>query len=212
MLENLPHQHVMSSSFGAQSAVLLHLVTQAYPKIPVILLDTGYLFKETYEFIDQLTERLSLNLKVFRAQQSPAWQEARYGQLWLQGTEGIARYNALNKVEPLRRALAELGARTWLSGIRRSQSESRRSAPILEVVEGRYKAHPIVDWSAREVGQYLAKHKLPYHPLWEQGYVSIGDRHTTRTLSEAGSEEATRFFGLVRECGIHSVEPAGEGI
>ena len=81
-LENLPGSFILSSSFGAQSAVMLHMLTQQYPDIPVVLTDTGYLFPETYQFIDQMTERLNLNLQVFRAPISPAWQEAKFGKLW----------------------------------------------------------------------------------------------------------------------------------
>jgi len=87
-LENLPGDYVLSSSFGIQAAVSLHLVNQIRPDIPVILTDTGYLFPETYQFIDELTDKLSLNLKVYRATESAAWQEARYGKLWEQGVEG----------------------------------------------------------------------------------------------------------------------------
>ena len=104
-LEHLPGEFVLSSSFGIQAALMLHLVSQQKRDIPVILTDTGYLFPETYQFIDQLTERLRLNLKVYRADLSPAWQEARYGKLWELGVEGIERYNQLNKVEPMARAL-----------------------------------------------------------------------------------------------------------
>ena len=89
-LANLPPSHVLSSSFGAQSAVTLHLVTQASPDIPVVLIDTGYLFPETYQFIDELTDHLQLNVQVYRATRSPAWQEARDGERWEQGEAGIA--------------------------------------------------------------------------------------------------------------------------
>ena len=91
-LTHLPGNHILSSSFGAQAAVSLHLVTEVYPDIPVLLIDTGYLFPETYHFVDELTERLKLNLKVYRSSVSPAWQEARYGQRWQQGVDGIDDY------------------------------------------------------------------------------------------------------------------------
>ncbi|STU62048.1 phosphoadenylyl-sulfate reductase [Klebsiella pneumoniae subsp. ozaenae] len=110
---NLPGNYVLSSSFGIQAAVSLHLVNQIRPDIPVILTDTGYLFPETYQFIDELTDKLKLNLKVYRAAESAAWQEARYGKLWEQGVEGIEKYNEINKVEPMNRALKELNAQTW---------------------------------------------------------------------------------------------------
>jgi phosphoadenosine phosphosulfate reductase len=205
-LEHLPGGHALSSSFGAQAAVSLHMVTRALPSIPVILVDTGYLFPETYRFIDDLVERLELNLKVYQPGVSPAWLEARHGRLWEQGLEGIERYNALRKSEPMQRALAELGVGSWFAGLRRDQSRSRRRIRPVEVRHGRWKVHPIFDWTDRQVFEYLRRHALPYHPLWHAGYVSIGDWHTTRSLAEAGDVEATRFFGLKRECGLHGLE------
>lgn len=203
VLEILPGAHVLASSFGAQAAVTLHLVTQVCPGIPVILLDTGYLFPETYRFADELTERLNLNLKVFRSEASPAWQETRFGKLWEQGLPGIERYNRMNKQEPMERALRELDAGTWLSGIRRAQAGSRAHIVPIEWRRGRYKVHPIHDWSDRDVGRYVTEHNLPHHPLWKKGYFSIGDWHTTRSLAAAGNLENLRFFGLKRECGLH---------
>lgn len=194
---------VLSSSFGAQAAVSLHLVTVQWPEIPVILLDTGYLFPETYAFIDQLTERLKLNLRIYRATHSPAWQEQRYGKLWEKGVEGIKQYNQINKVEPMQRALAESHAEAWISGLRRKQASTRANLDVLVRQNQRIKVHPIIDWTDKDVHVYLTKHNLPYHPLREQGYLSIGDVHTTRKLTDGMTEEQTRFFGLVRECGLH---------
>lgn len=198
-----PAEAALSSSFGAQSAVTLHLLSQQKPDIPVILIDTGYLFPETYRFADALTDRLQLNLKVFRPLVSRAWMEARHGRLWEQGVVGIEQYNNLRKVEPMRRALDELGVGTWFTGLRRQQASSRAQTPIVQRRGERYKISPIADWSDRDVWQYLKRHELPYHPLWEQGYVSIGDFHTTRRWEPGMREEDTRFFGLKRECGIH---------
>ncbi|PHM35702.1 phosphoadenylyl-sulfate reductase [Xenorhabdus innexi] len=202
-LEHLPGELVLSSSFGIQAAVCLHLVTQEYPDIPVILTDTGYLFPETYQFIDKLADKLNLNLKIFRAEQGPAWQEARYGKLWEQGVEGIERYNQINKVEPMNRALQSLNAQTWFAGLRRQQSESRANLPVLAIQRNVFKILPIIDWDNRKVHQYLTQHGLEYHPLWEQGYLSVGDTHTTQKWEPGMSEEQTRFFGLKRECGLH---------
>lgn len=205
-LEQLPAVHVLSSSFGAQAAVSLHLVTQLTPRIPVILIDTGYLFAETYRFVDELRESLDLNLQIHRADISPAWLEARYGRLWEAGLEGIERYNELVKVEPMQKALRSMHAGTWISGLRRAQSASRARLKVLEVHEGRFKLQPLADWTDRDVGRYLKQHQLPYHPLWDQGYVSIGDWHTTRPLSEVGAADLTRFMGLKRECGLHGLD------
>ncbi|EKF9749746.1 phosphoadenylyl-sulfate reductase [Vibrio cholerae] len=202
-LENLQGNHALSSSFGIQAAVMLHLLTSVKSDIPVVLTDTGYLFPETYQFIDELTERLNLNLKVYSAPVSAAWQEARYGKLWEQGVEGIERYNQINKVEPMRRALDELNIGTWFSGLRREQSQSRASLPILSVQNGVFKFLPVIDWTNKEVHYYLKDNDLLYHPLWEQGYLSVGDTHTTQKWQPGMSEEQTRFFGLKRECGLH---------
>jgi phosphoadenosine phosphosulfate reductase len=206
-LQNLPGQHVLSSSFGAQAAVSLHMVTSLQSDIPVIFVDTGYLFPETYQFVDELTERLNLNLEVYRSKTSPAWQEARHGQRWNQGVEGIAAYNRENKVEPMERALRELEVSTWFAGLRRDQSESRAEVPFLSWSRGdRWKVHAIADWTDRDIFNYLKKHDLPYHPLWEKGYISIGDVHTTKSLNDVESAEETRFFGLTRECGLHDID------
>jgi phosphoadenosine phosphosulfate reductase len=205
--ELLPKARILSSSFGAQAAVSLHLVTQVLPDIPVVLIDTGYLFAETYRFIDALTERLRLDLRVYRPAETPAWLEARHGKLWEQGTAGIDRYNRVHKVEPMQRALAELGVGTWFAGLRRQQSRSRAAIePVQRIGPARFKVHPIFDWSDRDIYDYLRRHGLPYHPLWDRGYVSIGDWHTTRSLVDAGdATEGTRFFGLQRECGLHLI-------
>ncbi len=202
-LQHLPDTQVLSSSFGIQSAVMLHLLTSIKPDIPVVLIDTGYLFAETYQFIDSMTQRLDLNLQVYRSDISPAWQEARYGELWAQGLEGLKQYNHINKVEPMQRALAQLNVGSWYAGLRRQQANSRAELPVLKVQNGRFKMHPIIDWSNRDVHHYLTQHNLPYHPLWERGYVSVGDHHSSRPLELGMSEEETRFSGLKRECGLH---------
>ena len=101
----------------------------------------------------------------------------------------------------MQRALRELDVRTWIAGLRRGQSSSRANIDFVELRDGRWKVHPIADWTDRDVWTYLQAHDLPYHPLWHEGYVSIGDVHTTRRLEDGMSPEDTRFFGLKRECG-----------
>jgi phosphoadenosine phosphosulfate reductase len=204
-LERLPGAAVLSSSFGVQAAVMLHLMNRRAPGIPVVLLDTGYLFPETYRFVDELVARLRLNLKVYRAELSRAWQEARFGRLWEQGEAGLDHYHRLNKIEPMERALAELEARTWFAGLRRSQSTSRAHLPFVQrLADGRYKCHPLADWSDRDVWRYLKRYDLPWHPLWHEGYVSVGDTHSTRAWTPGMDTEETRFQGLKRECGLHT--------
>ncbi|MCZ6672040.1 MAG: phosphoadenylyl-sulfate reductase, partial [Verrucomicrobia bacterium] len=186
-------QLVMSTSFGAQSAVMLHMVSTAAPQVPIILVDTGYLFPETYEFADKLRERLNLNLHVYKAEVSAAQQEARYGKLWEQGKEGLEKYNLMNKVEPMNRALVDFNAKGWLAGLRREQSSSRKHLDVVMKQGNITKVHPIIDWTDLEIYQYLTNNNLPYHPLWEQGYVSIGDTHSTSRLLDGMNAEDTRF-------------------
>ena len=196
---------VMTTSFGIQSAVMLHLVTQIVPRIPVVFIDTGYLFPETYTFADELTKRLNLNLKVYQPAMTAARQEALLGKQWEQGIEGLKRYNLINKVEPMDRAVRELGATAWLAGLRRSQGSTRERLSVVQQQNKVTKIHPIVDWDNRRVHRYLTEFDLPYHPLWEKGYVSVGDWHSTVPLSPGMTEEETRFNGLKRECGLHEV-------
>jgi phosphoadenosine phosphosulfate reductase len=207
-LETFGDGLVMTTSFGIQSAVMLHLVTRIAPQIPVIFIDTGYLFPETYRFARELTERLQLNLKKFTPAMTAAEQEALYGKLWEQGLDGIKTYNFTNKIEPMERAVRELGATAWLAGLRRTQASTRESLQVVQTQNKITKVHPIIDWDDRRVYSYLTEHKLPYHPLWEQGYVSVGDWHSTSKLLDGMSEEETRFGGLKRECGLH--EPSGK--
>ena len=208
-LQNLPSKFVLSSSFGIQSAVMLHMLTQVDANMPIILTDTGYLFPETYQFIEQLTERLSLNLHVYSAKESAAWQRAKYGREWEGDDSALKAYNRRNKIEPLEQGLSNLKAGTWFTGVRRQQSTYRRSLSVVSLLRGRCKVHPIIDWSNKDIHQYLTRHQLPYHPLWEKGYVSVGDVHSTRPLTAGMIESDTRFIGRQRECGLHT---DGDGI
>lgn len=204
-VERFGERLILTTSFGIQSAVMLHLVTRQRPNIPVVFIDTGYLFPETYRFAAQLTERLNLNLKVYQPRVTAARQEALFGKRWEQGPEELDRYNLLNKVEPMDRAVRELRAEAWLAGLRRSQSSTRENRPVLQVQNKVSKVHPIIDWDNRDVHRYVTEHELPYHPLWEQGYVSVGDWHSSAPLAPGMSEEATRFGGQKRECGLHEI-------
>lgn len=202
-LERYGERLVMSTSFGIQSAVLLHLATREWAEIPVIFVDTGYLFAETYQFAEELRLRLNLNLKVVTPLETAARQEALYGKRWEQGLAGLEAYNRDNKVEPMNRALRELGAEAWLSGLRRSQAKSRANLSVVQQQKRTAKIHPILDWTEKDIYGYMKTHDLPFHPLWEKGYVSIGDWHSTKPLEAGMTEEETRFGGLKRECGLH---------
>ena len=201
---------VMSSSFGVQAAVMLHLVTRVVPDIPVVLIDTGYLFPETYQFAETLTKRLKLNIKVYRPELSAAHYEALYGPQWDDGPQGLALYNYRHKVEPMKRALEELSASAWLAGLRSEQTDHRATLKKVEIQDKRYKIHPILNWTTKDVHEYLKKHDLPYHPLYEKGYMSIGDTHSTVPITQDMHDRAGRFHGLKQECGLHLPTSAEE--
>jgi phosphoadenosine phosphosulfate reductase len=196
---------VLTTSFGIQSALMLELATRVKRDIPVVFIDTGYLFGETYRFAEQLTRRLELNLKVYRAVRSPAWQEAVDGKRWEAGVDGLAAYNRENKVEPMARALRELGATAWLSGLRRGQSSTRQHLDVVQKQNRTWKIHPVIDWTEKQVFYYLQDRDLPLHPLWEAGYATVGDWHSSAPLGIGQTAEDTRFGGLKRECGLHEV-------
>lgn len=196
---------VMSTSFGIQAAVMLHLATIVKPDIPVIWVDTGYLPAETYEFARTLTKRLKLNLKIYQSPFSPARMEALFGKLWEKDDiESLNRYDQIRKVEPMQRALEELQATAWLAGLRRNQTDHRQSLSRIDKQDNLYKIYPILDWNAKDIYQYLTAYDLPYHPFFDLGYVSVGDWHSSRPLTADDSDgRDTRFHGLKQECGLH---------
>ncbi len=191
---------LLTTSFGVQAAVMLHLATQVKPDLPIVFIDTGFHFPETYHFADALTKRLRLNLKVYAPQDTPGWFVARHGELW---NTDLVRYDLLRKVAPMQQALADLQPFAVLAGLRRQQTDHRATMHHIELQDHRYKVSPILRWHTRDVHQYLKTHDLPYHPLYEQGYKSIGDWHSTRPITAGEDERAGRFKGLKQECGLH---------
>ena len=198
-----PEKLLLTTSFGAQSAAFLHLATQAKPDLPIVFIDTGYHFPETLEFAKLLTKKLGLNLQTYRPLQTPTEIEKKYGRLWEMGTDGLEKFHEIIRVEPLQRAMKELDPDLWIAGLRRSTATSRNELSVLSYNNSRIKMLPILDWTDRQIGEYLQQHSLPYHPLWAKGYISIGDRVTTRRLDEVTDPAELRHFGLKRECGIH---------
>lgn len=194
---------VASSSFGLQAAVMLHLISKHAPKIPVVFVDTGYLFPETYKYIEQLREQLNVDIRFYQPKLTAAHQEAIYGKLWEQGDEGMQQYALLNKVEPMSRALEDIGGDIWLSGVRRSQSKTRADRGFAEQQKATIKAYPILDWADAQVASYYYENNLPKHPLEAEGFVTMGDWHSTVPLTEGMTAEETRYGGQKYECGLH---------
>jgi phosphoadenosine phosphosulfate reductase len=206
----------MSTSFGIQSAILLHLAVQVKPDIPVVWVDTGYLPEETYHYAQQLTEILGLNLKIVsNSEWSPARMEAVYGKLWEKDdAESHALYGKLRKVEPLNQGLASLEPNplVLLSGLRATQTKARSNMKPISMQGSRFKILPILKMTDEQVVEYMDKYDLPQHPLQAKGYVTVGDWHSSRPVEEGEDPRNTRFGGKFQECGLHVDESAHESV
>lgn len=200
---------ILSTSFGLQSGVMLDLVLKVNSEIPVIFIDTGYLFPETYDYANVLQEKLGFRANVYSAKMSSAYQEKSFGKLWEQGKDGMKKYNFINKKEPMERALSHLKVHAWMSGLRRTQSVERGKRPFVEKQDEIIKIYPILDWDDRKTYKYLPANDIPYHPLEGMGYESIGDHHSTEKFDPSKSSDQTRHGGHGRECGLHLDLPEG---
>jgi phosphoadenosine phosphosulfate reductase len=189
------------SSFGADSAVLLHLAAAADPAMPVLFLDTGKLFTETLAYRDRLARRLGLrDLRVLRPDPAELAAADPFGGLWNADPDGCC---ALRKTAPLERALAGFGA--WISGRKRHQAATRAALPLFESDEaGRGKVNPLATWSAEALEAHRVAHDLPAHPLVAEGYPSIGCHPCTSRVLPGEGPRAGRWRGRGKtECGIH---------
>ena len=200
LLGELRGRIAVVSSFGAESAALLHLVAGIDRDVPVIFVNTQKMFGETLAYRDELAERLGLtDLRVFRP--DPRLLAARDGKglRWSYDPDGCCD---VRKVEPLRRALAPFDA--WLSGRKGFQAATRAALPRFEEDEGRLKINPLADWSRAEIAAYFAAHDLPPHPLEAQGYASIGCAPCTSQVQPGEDPRSGRWRGWDKvECGIH---------
>jgi phosphoadenosine phosphosulfate reductase len=216
-LDTFGESFALTTSFGIQSAVLLHMASRLSSSLPVIWVDTGYLAADTYRYAQELGELLSIRLEVAQAEMSPARMEALLGRLWETGQlDDMERYLQLRKVEPLEQAFERLGVRCWASGVRGQQTDHRSRMRPFDAVRGRWSLRPLLAWSARDVYYYMQEHSLPQHPLFDQGYSSVGDWHSSGPDLGVGDSEsgnrASRFSGLKQECGIHVPGVMGDGI
>ena len=195
-----PGRIALVSSFGAESAVLLHMVATVDPATPVIFLDTGKLFGETLRYRDQLIARLGLT-DVRRIEPDPAAVNLRdpKGVLWSQRPDACC---ALRKTEPLERALAPFSA--WFTGRKAFQAATRAQLPLVEWQGGFFKINPLARTTRDEITAYFDRHGLPPHPLEADGYRSIGCMPCTSRVAPGEDARAGRWRGRDKvECGIH---------
>ena len=205
-VENFGDELALVSSFGAESAVLLHLAAQVKPDIPVLFLDTGMLFGQTLDYRRQLAARLGLtNVRDLR----PRFEDLATGDpsadLWKTDTDACCH---IRKVIPLDAALSGFSA--WVTGRKRFHGGDRMRLPVVEAADGKLKFNPLANWSKVELDAYVAEHDLPDHPLVAFGYPSVGCWPCTSPVEEGGDIRSGRWAGSQKtECGIHTARAPG---
>ena len=198
---------IVSTSFGIQSAVILHLVSSMLPRVPIVFVDTGYLLPETYRYAAELTELLRLDVRRYAAAETPAEMEAQHGKLW---ETDLDEYHRIRKVEPMRRAIQELDAHAWIAGLRADQTTFRATLDPVTFQDGIFKIHPILRWRSQDVYYYMEHYALPQHPLWEKGFTRVGDWHSSSAVPGGDGDKNARFDGRAEECGLHTSGAADE--
>jgi len=196
----------LTCSFQAEDMVVLHLLREAQPQIPVLFLDTGYHFDEVYRYRDEMTARYGLNLVSLIPERTVAEQEAQFGLLYRSQPDQCCK---MRKVVPLFSALEHY--EVWFTGLRRVQSPTRanlRTADRFPLPSGKHllKVSPLADWSDKEVWGFAKENGIPLLPLYEDGFTSIGCRPCTQLPLDAGNARSGRWAGRKLECGIHIAE------
>jgi phosphoadenosine phosphosulfate reductase len=205
-VETFGDKLALVSSFGAESAVLLHLASKVKPDIPVLFLDTGMLFGQTLDYRRQLAAKLGLtDVRDLR----PAYQDLATAdpeaKLWQTDTDACCH---VRKVLPLDRALAEFGG--WVTGRKRFHGGSRLALPVVERADHQVKFNPLANWTKEDLDAYAAEYDLPAHPLVAQGFPSIGCWPCTNPVEEGQDVRAGRWAGSEKtECGIHVARAPG---
>jgi phosphoadenosine phosphosulfate reductase len=195
----MPGRLIVASSFGPTGMVNLHLLAQIAPQVPVAFVDTLYHFPETLEHAERA--HYGLDVRVYRPAASRKAFEQEYGErLW---ERDIELFHRLTRVEPMKRALR--GVEGWITGRRRDQSDSRATLAHVEIGD-RIKINPVASWRSEEVWSFIRANGVPYNPLHDVGYQSLGDQPLTTPTSDEEHERAGRWRGSQRlECGIHGL-------
>lgn len=196
-----PGRLIVSTAFGPSGMVNLHILSEVAPDVPVVFIDTLYHFEETLEHAEAVRRDYGLDLRVFRPAETREEFERLHGErLWERDLE---RFHHLTKVEPMARALE--GVQGWITGRRRDQSASRAQMPIVEFGD-HVKINPVAAWGRGDVWRFILDHDVPYNPLHDQGYASIGDKPLTTPIHVGEEERAGRWRGRARtECGLHDL-------
>ena len=205
-LQRFENNLAFTTSFGIQSSVLLHLIQSSSLKneVKIFWIDTGYLPKETYLYANTLINKLSLNITILQSEISPAHMEAMYGKLWESNrVEDINKYHQIRKVDPLDNALKKYSINCWGSGVRAQQTTNRGKMKFIELIRDKLSLRPLLGWSQKDIFYYMKEKNLPQHPLFMQGYSTVGDWHSSSAESSNAKGRSTRFGGVKQECGLH---------
>ena len=205
-LQRFGNNLAFTTSFGIQSSVLLHLIQSSSLKneVKIFWIDTGYLPKETYLYANTLINKLSLNITILQSEISPAHMEAIYGKLWESNrVEDINKYHQIRKVDPLDNALKKYSINCWGSGVRAQQTTNRGKMKFIELIRDTLSIRPLLGWSQKDIFYYMKEKNLPQHPLFMQGYSTVGDWHSSSAESSNAKGRSTRFGGVKQECGLH---------
>ena len=205
-LQKFENNLAFTTSFGIQSSVLLHLIQSSSlkNKVKIFWIDTGYLPKETYLYANTLINKLSLNITILQSEISPAHMEAMYGKLWESNrVEDINKYHQIRKVDPLDNALKKYSINCWGSGVRAQQTTNRGKMKFIELIRDTLSIRPLLGWSQKDIFYYMKEKNLPQHPLFMQGYSTVGDWHSSSAESSNAKGRSTRFGGIKQECGLH---------
>ena len=205
--KNYDNQFAITTSFGIQSSVSLHMVHQysLQKKIKIFWIDTGYLPSETYKYAERLINDLSLEIEVLQSELSPARMESLYGKLWeTNKSSDLDKYHEIRKVKPLENALNKHQIYCWASGVRSEQTDNRKKMKFVDVIRERISLRPILNWKNKDIFYYMKENQLPSHPLFNKGYSTVGDWHSSSQESINNEGRSTRFGGVKQECGIHT--------
>jgi len=191
----------LTSSFQTHSIPLLHIISRSEVPIPVYCLNTGFLFPETLAFRDEVANKLNLDLRTISSSTPKHQQKDANGNFFFTSNPDYCCH--LNKVEPTERLLHEYDI--WVNGVRADQNLNRRNMSTYQAAKfGTERFHPMLDWSGKDVFEYIKEHDLPRHPLDAKGYQSIGCIPCTRK-TDLDDPRAARWFGLSKtECGLHT--------
>ena len=209
-IEHFHPRLTMATAFGAEGCCLLHMLAEIEPAVHVFNLDTGYQFPETLELRERILDRYGIAVEYVRPAESVADYEARHnGPLYLYQPDQCCHDR---KVVPLRKAL--VGFDAWLSAIRRDQTEHRAAAGVIQwdAKFNLYKVNPLLTWTRNDVWRFIHRHDVPYNPLHDRSYPSIGCWPCTRAVVAGEDERAGRWTGTAKkECGLHVLQNQEQG-